>query len=114
MKDELFSELMESVREGGAILRGEAAPSRAFEVEVPGVKKIREAHDLSQAEFRGIAGHQRRQRPELGAGPYSLRNATIGSIRVALRAGSEPAASATPPSSTQVPASAHGSAGERP
>lgn len=31
MTDELFSELVESVREGGAILWGEAEPSRAFE-----------------------------------------------------------------------------------
>jgi hypothetical protein len=32
MKDELFNELIESVRQGGAILRGKAALSRAFEV----------------------------------------------------------------------------------
>ena len=30
MKDEMFAELVESVREGGAILRGDAAPSRVF------------------------------------------------------------------------------------
>ena len=35
MKDVLFAELLESVREGGAILKGEAAPSRAFEVGLP-------------------------------------------------------------------------------
>lgn len=56
MKDELFSELLESVREGGAILRGEVAPSRAFEMEVPEVKEIREAYDLSQAEFAALLG----------------------------------------------------------
>jgi hypothetical protein len=33
MKDELFDELMVSVREGGAILHSEAAPSRRFEIE---------------------------------------------------------------------------------
>jgi hypothetical protein len=32
MNDELFNELMESVREGGAILRGEIAPSRRREI----------------------------------------------------------------------------------
>jgi hypothetical protein len=32
MKAELFAELLKSVREGGAILRGEKAPSRAFVV----------------------------------------------------------------------------------
>jgi hypothetical protein len=30
MKKELFDELLESVKEGGAILRGERAPSRVF------------------------------------------------------------------------------------
>jgi len=33
MKDELFTELVASVREGGAILRGESAPARAFVVD---------------------------------------------------------------------------------
>jgi hypothetical protein len=32
MNDELFNELMESVREGGAILRGEIAPGRRREL----------------------------------------------------------------------------------
>lgn len=35
MNDELFAELLESVREGGAILRGEKAASRRFEIEAP-------------------------------------------------------------------------------
>lgn len=56
MKDELFSDLLESVREGGGILKGSAAPSRAFEVEVPEVKEIRESYDLSQAEFAALLG----------------------------------------------------------
>ena len=30
INNELFDELLESVREGGAILRGEKVPSRAF------------------------------------------------------------------------------------
>lgn len=30
LKDELFNELLESVREGGAILQGKTAPSRIF------------------------------------------------------------------------------------
>ena len=32
MKDEMFADLLESVREGGAILRGETVPARAFEM----------------------------------------------------------------------------------
>lgn len=56
MRDELFAELVESVREGGAILKGKASPARAFEVEVPEVSQIREAYDLSQAEFAALLG----------------------------------------------------------
>ena len=41
MNDKLFNELLESVREGGAILRGEKAPGRSFEVEEPDVVAIR-------------------------------------------------------------------------
>jgi putative transcriptional regulator len=40
MNDELFSELVESVRKGGAIMRGEKEPSRKFVVEAPDVKRI--------------------------------------------------------------------------
>jgi putative transcriptional regulator len=56
MKDEMFDELLASVREGGAIQRGETAPSRAFEVDVPSVKGLREAYDMSQAEFSALLG----------------------------------------------------------
>ena len=35
MDDEVFAELLESVREGGAILRGEKVTSRRFEIETP-------------------------------------------------------------------------------
>lgn len=56
MNDELFAELLASVREGGAILRGEQAPSRRFEVSAPDVKQIREQYDLSQSEFAALLG----------------------------------------------------------
>ncbi len=56
MNDDLFAELVESVREGGAILKGKAAPSRAFEVETPEVREIRESYDLSQNEFAALLG----------------------------------------------------------
>ncbi len=35
LKKKAFNELIASVREGGAILRGEAQPSRVFKVDVP-------------------------------------------------------------------------------
>lgn len=56
MSDELFEELMESVREGGAILRGEKEASRMFVVEIPDVKEIRERYELSQSEFAALLG----------------------------------------------------------
>ena len=56
MRDELFEELLESVREGGAILRGEKEASRKFVVETPNVKEIRERYELSQTEFAALLG----------------------------------------------------------
>jgi putative transcriptional regulator len=56
MKDELFNELVSSVREGGRILRGKANPSRKFVIEAPNVKKIRANYKLSQNEFAALMG----------------------------------------------------------
>lgn len=41
MNDKGFQELIESVREGGAILRGEKKPARRTVVDEPDVKAIR-------------------------------------------------------------------------
>ncbi len=51
MKNELFSELVESVKEMKAIRKGEAEPSRTFEFPNPDVKAIREKAGVSQDEF---------------------------------------------------------------
>ena len=56
MRDELFDELMASVREGGAILRGEAKPSRAYAVDGPNIKRIRANYQLSQGQFAALLG----------------------------------------------------------
>lgn len=56
MNDELFTELVASVREGGAILRGEKEPTRRFEIAAPDVKQIRERYELSQSEFAALLG----------------------------------------------------------
>jgi putative transcriptional regulator len=56
MKDELFEELVASVREGGAILRGEVTPARKFIVAGPDVKRIRANYRLSQCEFAALIG----------------------------------------------------------
>ena len=56
MKDELFNELVASIREGGKILRGKAKPSRTFVIKTPNVKKIRASYKLSQSEFAALMG----------------------------------------------------------
>ncbi|MFQ5434584.1 MAG: NadS family protein [Anaerolineae bacterium] len=56
MSDELFEELLSSVREGGAILRGEQEASRTFTLKKPDVKHIRERYRLSQSEFAALLG----------------------------------------------------------
>lgn len=50
MRNGSFSELLESVREGGGILEGKVAPSRPFELKGPEVKERRETADPCQAE----------------------------------------------------------------
>lgn len=81
MNEELFDELVESVREGGAILRGEKQPSRAVEIAVPDVRHIREDLKLSQSEFASM----------LGISAATLRNweqgrrAPVGAARVLLQ-----------------------------
>jgi len=56
MKDELFADLIASVREGGKILRGQAKPSRSFVIDAPDVKEIRSNYKLSQTEFAALIG----------------------------------------------------------
>ena len=41
MKKKLFDELLESVREGGAILRGEREAARTFSFEESGLERLR-------------------------------------------------------------------------
>jgi putative transcriptional regulator len=52
----MFEELLESVREGGAILRGSRKPSRRFVARASGIRAIRERTRLSQLEFAGLIG----------------------------------------------------------
>jgi putative transcriptional regulator len=56
MKNDMFEELVTSVREGGAILRGEVVPSRKFAVSAPDIRQIRENYALSQSQFAALLG----------------------------------------------------------
>jgi putative transcriptional regulator len=81
MKKELFDELLASVRDGGAILRGEKPASREFHLDELDVRGLRQCYGLSQPKFAALLGisvatlrnwEQGRRRPE-------------GSARVLLR-----------------------------
>jgi putative transcriptional regulator len=56
VKEELFKELVASVREGGAILRGEVPPARKFAINGTNVKRIRVNYRLSQGQFAALLG----------------------------------------------------------
>ena len=93
MKAKMFEQLLGSVREGGAILRGEKKASRRFAINSAGVRSIRERTELSQSEFALLIGvsvktlqnwEQERRRP---TGPAAALLRIIESEpRLALRA----------------------------
>ena len=56
MKEELFEELLTSIREAGSIIRGESEPSRKFAFDEPDVVAIRKNLGLSQAKFAKFLG----------------------------------------------------------
>jgi putative transcriptional regulator len=56
MKEKDFDELIESVREAGRILRGEARPSREFTFSAQDVQAIRKKLRKSQDEFALMIG----------------------------------------------------------
>lgn len=64
MKDELFNELIDSINESGAILKGETKPSHVFEITPLDVQTIRKKYNLSQEKFAHL----------LGIGVSTLRN----------------------------------------
>ena len=77
MKREMFEELLGSVREAGAILRGQKRPSRRVVISASRVRSIRERTKLSQSQFARLIGvsvktlqnwEQDRRRP---AGPVA-------------------------------------------
>jgi len=55
MKASVLDKLIESVRDGGAILRGEKKASRRYAIEASGVRAIRETTTPSQSESAGVS-----------------------------------------------------------
>jgi putative transcriptional regulator len=85
MKKQQFEELMESVKQGSAILKGTMQASRTTEFPTAEVRRIRETYGLSQHKFASLLGisvatlrnwEQGRRKPE-------------GPARVLLRVASE-------------------------
>ncbi len=64
MNDKLFQELLESVKQGGEIIRGECKAGRTFDFKNPDVRSIRQKYGLSQNKFARL----------LGISPATLRN----------------------------------------
>ena len=56
MKDEMFNELLESVKQAGDIRNGKHKPSRYTMIEEPDVVAIREKYDMTQQEFSSLLG----------------------------------------------------------
>ena len=56
MKKRMFEELLDSVREAGAIMHGQKEPSRRIVIDSSGVRAIRERTSLSQSEFAHLIG----------------------------------------------------------
>ncbi len=56
MKDELFQELLASVKQGAAIMKGAMQPSRSFEFPETEVRALREQFGLSQDKFADLVG----------------------------------------------------------
>ncbi len=85
MKKQLFEELLESIKQGGAIRRDEMKASRIFDFDKPNVQLIRKQYGLSQQQFATLLGisistlrnwEQGRRNPE-GAARILLRVAAI-------------------------------------
>ncbi|MBV5341851.1 MAG: helix-turn-helix domain-containing protein [Deltaproteobacteria bacterium] len=56
MNDELFHELLASVKQGAEIMKGTMQPSRTFEFPETEVRALREQFGLSQDKFADLVG----------------------------------------------------------
>ncbi|MHB8867642.1 MAG: helix-turn-helix domain-containing protein [Thermoleophilia bacterium] len=84
MEDELFQELLTSVKQGAAIMKGALQPRRTFEFPETEVRALRKQFGLTQDKFAHLMGigvgtlrnwEQGRRRPE-GAARVLLRVAS--------------------------------------
>jgi putative transcriptional regulator len=61
MNEQIFADLMQSIRDAGRYMRGEEVPGvKMHVIETPDVKALRESASVSQAEFARLIGVSRR------------------------------------------------------
>ena len=56
MKEEIFNQLIESVKEAKLILKGEIQPSRTFTIDADYIKELRLFYRMSQLQFAELLG----------------------------------------------------------
>jgi len=56
MRDDLFEELLASVKEGAEILSGRRKPARVRDFTAPDVRAVRMGYGLSQSRFAALMG----------------------------------------------------------
>ena len=56
MRNEDFTELVNSIKDAAAIYRGEQKPSRVFHFDPLDIKNIRDGYQLTQKEFAALLG----------------------------------------------------------
>ncbi|MCE5207326.1 MAG: helix-turn-helix domain-containing protein [Chloroflexi bacterium] len=56
MENELFTEQVASIKEGGQILSGEKPPVRSFQYDPLDIKRIRGKYNLTQEQFAAMLG----------------------------------------------------------
>ena len=71
MKKETFDDLVSSIDQGGAIVRGRKAPTRTFRIDNPNVSAIRHHSGLTHQKFAELPG----------ISPATLRNLEQGRRR---------------------------------
>jgi putative transcriptional regulator len=86
MNEQDFSLMLESVKEAGAIMRGEKKPGRSFELAALDIKSIREQTHKTQNDFAMMIGvspgtlrnwEQDRRNPTVPRGLYSKLSLVI-------------------------------------
>ena len=60
MKEEVFQEFLESIREAGSILREQKEPSRVYTFEEFDIKDLRKKYNMTQERFASLLGVSKR------------------------------------------------------